>query len=198
MRITDQIRFGPFSSAYHRGLVDDAFKATLQQFLERELLPQLDELIRDAEGSLVATFDSDRYCGPNSLVRDVFTLELVLVGDTGTSELKSDIVFNAIDRSFCPRTGHGHRFYVWTPLRRKTHEHEMESIQRVIEIIQRCDETDPECPICAGSVSAINNSDIFEVRCTVNRCFQYNYHKDKNGRLVHGHFFTKHPEERTE
>lgn len=198
MRIVDEIRFGPFSSAYHRGLVNDEFKARLQQFLERELLPQLDEPIREADGTIAATFDSDRYCGPNSLVRDIFTLEIVLVGDAGTSELKSDITFDVADGSFAARTGHGHHFYVWTPTRRQNRAHELEAIQRAVDDIQRGREFNPECPICAGSLSAINNPDIFDVRCTDNRCFKYNYHKDENGRLAHGHFFTKHPEERAE
>jgi hypothetical protein len=198
MRIVDELRFGPFSAAYHRALANDEFKATLQDFLERELLPQLDEPILEADGTLAATFDCDRYCGPNSLVRDIFTLDVVLVGDGGRSDLKSDIVFNASDGSFSPRTGHGHHFYVWTPTRRRNRERELEAIQRVVDDIQHGRESNPECPICAGSLAAVNNADIFDVRCTDNRCFQYNYHKDENGRLAHGHFFAKHPEERAE
>ena len=198
MRIVDEIQFGPFSSAYHRGLVDDDFKATLQRFLEREMLPQIDDPVLEADGTLSATFDNERYCGPNSLVRNIFTLEIVLVGDAGKSELKSDITYCDADGSFAPRTGHGHHFYVWTPTRRRNREQELESIQRTVDDIQRGRESNPACPICNGSLSAIDNSDIFDVRCSSNRCFQYNYHKDENGRLAHGHFFTKHPEERAE
>lgn len=195
MRLVEQLQFGPFSSAYHRELVGDEFTAGLERFLQGELLPQLSEPLRDAEGTLTATFDADRFCGPKSLVRDIFTLELVLVSDAGTSELKSDIVFNAADWSFFPRTGHGNFFYLWTPARKEQRQSEMAEIQCLIDDIQR-GESNRECPVCHQPVSAIDNSATFDVRCHSNRCFQYNYHKDERGRLAHGHFFTKHPMKR--
>ncbi len=196
MLIVDSIRFGPFAADYHRSVVNEQFKATLERFFDRELIPQLDEPIVSADGTFSATFDSDRYCGPNSLVRDIFSLELVLVGDGGNSELKSDVVFDRESGTFSPRTGHGHFFYLWTPSRKRRRKREFELIQRLVDDIQANRTSLLACPICGGTLSAINNADIFDVRCPAKRCFHYNYHKDGEGRLSHGHFFTKHPGER--
>lgn len=197
MRVVDKIRFGPFSTAYHSSLVDDAFKTALSAFLESDLIPQLDEPATDAEGTLIATFDKEQHCGPNSLVRDIFTLELTLYSDNGTSELKSDVTFNATNKSFSPRTGYDHYFYLWTPARKEHREREMAAIHRLVDDI-KLGRSNRECPICHEPVSAINNPEIFDVRCRGDRCFQYNFHKDEHGRLAHGHFFTKHPAKRTE
>jgi len=193
MQLVDQIQFGPFSTQYHSALVDLKFKTALSAFLDRGLLTQLDEPADDAAGTLVATFDNDRYCGPNSLVRNLFTLELTLFGPDGTSDLKSDIEFDANTKSFSARTGHGHHFYLWTPSRKQDREAEMGLIQRLVDDFQRDHGVGIKCPICNGHVSAIDDPAIFDVRCTEQRCFQYNYHKDDTGRLAHGHFFTKHP-----
>ena len=198
MPIVDAIRFGPFTADYHRSLVNDDFKVALERFFERELIPQLDNPILSADGAFTATFDEDRYCGPRSLVRDIFSLELSLVDDGGTSDLESDVVFNPKSNSFTPRTGHGHYFYLWTPIRKRQREQELESIQRVVDDIQGNRTHSVLCPICAGTLSTINNADIFVVRCANGRCFQYDYHKDEAGRLAHGHFFTKHPDDRAE
>ncbi len=197
MRPVDHIDFGPFSTRYHTTLVDDDFKTSLSAFLDAKLLPQLDVPSDDAAGSLVATFDSDRYCGPNSLVRDIFTLEITLFGPDGNSELKSDIEFHRETETFSPRSGHGHHFYLWTPSRKRAREVEMELIQRLVDDYQRTHCVGLTCPICHGRVEGIDDPMTFDVRCTGQRCFVYNYHKDEAGRLAHGHFFTKHPELRT-
>jgi hypothetical protein len=194
MKLVDQIQFGPFSTHYHANLVDADFKTALSAFLDSKLLPQLDEPTDDADGMLVATFDSDRYCGPNSLVKNIFTLEMTLLGPDGNSELKTDIEFHPNTKTFSPRAGYGHHFYVWTPRRKRDRETELELIQRLADDFQRTHRVGLKCPICHGNVTGVDDPTIFDIRCTEQRCFVYNYHKDENGRLAHGHFVTKHPE----
>lgn len=193
MRLVDQLQLGPFSAKYHRTLVNEEFAAALQRFLDRNLLPQADATIHDADGTLTATFDNDRYCHPSSLVRDIFTLDVVLHADNGTSELKADITFDHESRSFSVRKGHDHYFYLWTPSRKAAREEEMASIRSFVNDIQRGNPIVPQCPICGSEVTIVNDSMVFDVRCRGRRCFQCNYHKDENGDLLHGHFFTTHP-----
>ena len=193
MQIIDHIQFGPFSTQYHSALVNDDFKSSLSGFLRSELFSQLDEPVSDADGTLTATFNNDRFCGPNSLVRNIFTLKISLYGDDGKSDLKSDIEYNPDTSAFSQRTGHGHNFYLWTPRRRQNRENEMEMIQRLVDEYRRTHKTGLVCPICQGNVTGVDDPSIFDLRCVNNRCFVYNYHKDEDGRLAHGHFFTYHP-----
>lgn len=193
VRLIDHLEFGPFSTSYHRDLVTAAFKEQLEYFLQQNLLPQLDSPLREFEGSLIPTFDSEANCGPNSLVRDIFTLECTLVCDDGVSEFKSDIVYDLASESFTPRTGHRRSFYVWTPTRRSAREEDLSAIQCVVDAIMRGERRAFECPMCGGKIIAVNNPHQFDARCASQGCFEYNFHKDDRGRLAHGHFFTNHP-----
>lgn len=118
MSLVDQLQFGPFATEHHRALVNEDFVTAFQQFLERVRFPQTHGPIRDANRTLTAAFDHDRYGGPSSLVRNIFTFNVVLHSDEGTSELKADVVYDSRQCSFAPRTGHGHSFYLWTPTRK--------------------------------------------------------------------------------
>ena len=193
MQIVNKLQLGPFKSHYHRELVGNAFLVSLEQFLAKQLLPKLDGEPNNADGSLIATFPLERNCGPSSLVRDIFTLELQVDGSDGTSHLKADIVYDPLTRTFSPRTGHDHQFYVWTPARKIQRESLMEKIQRLMDDIQRHRQYDDSCPICRGQLSVVDDANMFDVRCREKRCFNYNYHKDERGRLAHGHFRVVHP-----
>ena len=198
MQLVNRIRFGPFSTSYHRDFVDTTFKEQLELFLRDKLLPQLDSPLQELDGTLTAAFGNERNCGPNSLVRDIFTLECVAICDDGVSDLKADVVYNPRSGTFAARTGFDRYFYVWTPARKRTRENELAAIQRVVDDIMRGDPSGFACPICGGRITAINNPDIFDARCSRQHCFVYNFHKDDRGRLAHGHFFTKHPMKRAE
>ena len=78
MQITNQLEFGPFATQYHRKLVDDEFVRSLEDFLQENLLTQLDRPATEAAGIVNAAFPKNQYCGPNSLVKNFFTLEIHL------------------------------------------------------------------------------------------------------------------------
>ncbi len=198
MKLVDQLRFGPFSTSYHRESVNATFKEQLELFLQHNLILQLDSPLREFDGTLTATFDNEKNCGHTSLVRDIFTLECIAICDDGMSDVNSDIVYDPVHGAFTPRTGFDNFFYVWTPTRKRTRESELSAIQRVVDDIMRGEASDFECPICGGEITAVNNPEIFDARCKRRRCFVYNFHKDECGRLAHGHFFTTHPMKRTE
>jgi hypothetical protein len=69
------IEFGPFKSDYHKAAVDTDFRDLLNDYLVGQLLPQVDEPFENTVGRLVATYDDQKYCGPNSAVRDFYTLD---------------------------------------------------------------------------------------------------------------------------
>jgi hypothetical protein len=196
MQIVDRIQFGPYSTQYHSAIVTNQFKLSLSTFLNTNLLNQLDEPACDANGKLTSTFTSDRYCGPNSLVRNLFSLEIELFGADGKSDLKADIEFHPETQTFSPRSGYGHHFYLWTPSRKRNRDFELKMIRVVVEDFRRTHDKELRCPICHGTLTGVDDSLTFDLRCTDHRCFVYNYHKDEDGRLAHGHFFTKHPETR--
>lgn len=199
MQLVDQIQVGPFTRLYHRDLADVSFKEQLESFLQRNLLSQLDSPIREFSGTLTATYaGNEKKCGPNSSLRNIFTLECVAFCDDGTSELKADIVYDPERRTFRPRTGRDRYFFVWTPLRKKTREAELSAIQRVVDDILRGERRKFTCPICGGKITATNTPNKFDATCMRRRCFVYSFDKDERGRLTHGRFFTKHPEKRAE
>src|SRR5690242_10477397 len=97
------IEFGPFQTAYHREAVDDSFRETLSEFLERELLPQLDEPFTRTEGRLTAELDEEKYCGPNSADRDAYKLEFSFIREHGVDEIEAHIYRDPQTGTFRPR-----------------------------------------------------------------------------------------------
>jgi hypothetical protein len=190
----DAIVYGPFKAEYHRVLVDDSFKRALSEFLASKLLPQLDHAFTDATGTLSACFDEDRFCGPNSLVRDCFRLEFAFRGADGESRIKTEVVYN-LGGLFAVRRGRrGYSLYLWTPSRQRKRQSEQEAIQRTVRAILDHVNDHPSCPLCSAALKVVDAPALFDVVCP-NRCFNYNFHRDEKGEPLHGHFFMCDPRE---
>ena len=187
----DSIVYGPFNAEYHRVVVDDAFKRALREFLASKLLPQLDHAFADTRGTLAACFDEDRYCGPNSLVRDCFKLDFHFRGPDGESSIKTEIIRNR-DGQFAARRGRS--LYLWTPLRQRKRQSDQGAIQETVGAILDNAVENPSCPLCSAELQVINGPALFDVLCP-NRCFKYNFHRDEKGEPLHGHFFMDDPSE---
>lgn len=187
----DAIVCGPFKAEYHRVIVNDTFKRALREFLALKLLPQLDHAFTDGRGTLTACFDEDRFCGPNSLVRDCFKLEFHFRGPDGESRIKTEITHNR-DGQFSARRGHS--LYLWTPSRQRKRQSEQEAIQKTVGAILDNAVERPSCPVCSAELQVINAPALFDVLCP-NRCFKYNFHRDEEGKPLHGHFFMGSPAE---
>ena len=180
----DAIVYGPFDADYHRATVQDSFKRALSDFLASKLLPQLDHAFTDAAGTLTACFGEDRFCGPNSLVRDCFRLELQFRGPDGESRIKTEITRDR-DGQFSARRGHS--LHLWTPSRQRKRQLEQEAIHKTVRAILDNAVEKPFCPLCAAVLQVINAPALFDVVCP-NRCFKYNFHRDENGKPLHGTF----------
>jgi len=187
----DAIVYGPFNAEYHRVIVDDTFKRALREFLASKLLPQLDHALTDATGTLTACFDEDRFCGPNSLVRNCFRLEFAFRGTDGESRIKTEVVYNP-GGPFAVRRGHS--LYLWTPSRQRKRQSEQEAIQKTVRAILKHESDRPSCPLCSAALSGIDATALLDVICP-NRCFNYNFHRDEKGEPLHGHFFMGDPRE---
>ena len=186
--IVHSIRFGPFATDYHQSLVNEEFKTKLGLFLDREILPQMDAPLVSAEGKLVATYNHDRHCGPNSLVRNIFSLDLVLVADDGVSKLKTDIAFDPLSKIFCGRSGRQASPFLWTPARKLKRDQQEASINNFISETKRGNTGALTCPICNGTVLGTNNENIGELRCADRSCFKYDYTQNRDGKIIHSRF----------
>ncbi len=186
----DSIVYGPFITEYHRKLVDDAFKRTFVGFLDRNLLPQVDHEFASASGALTAAYNEDRYCGPNSLVRDCFRFQFTFNGSKGHSRIKTELEYSSKDRQFEVRRGRS--LYLWTPQRQRKRQSEQEAIQQIVNGILDGSDNQSLCPLCHAKLMVVNNSWLFDVVCP-NRCFKYNFHKNQDGQPLHGHFFIDDP-----
>ena len=67
--IVDGLRWGPFQTSFHQNLVDDDFRKRLTSFVARNARDQLTVNPDRVKGSFVATYDEERYTGPNSVVK---------------------------------------------------------------------------------------------------------------------------------
>ena len=92
------IKFGPFSTAYHRSAVSDDFREALDSYLSKELLPQVDEPFESTAGTFTADVTEERFCGPHSLVRDIYILDFAFIRAGSSDQIKAQIRRN-------PKTG---------------------------------------------------------------------------------------------
>jgi len=57
-------------------MIADGLLTRLEMFISEDLASQLPMPADDIHGTIVPCFDEERYCGPNSAVKDVYRLEL--------------------------------------------------------------------------------------------------------------------------
>lgn len=182
------IRFGPFKSRYHRDAVDVDFREALSDYLTAQLLPQVDELFESTAGTLRATYDDQKYCGPNSAVRDLYSLEFEFRRPSGSDAIQIDLAFSAKLRSFSPRY-RGRPLYLWTAARKQTAIRRRSEIEEVCRRILDGEISPSPCPWCDAGLRITNLPALFDISCP-NNCFNYNFHRDpETGVFQHGHFF---------
>jgi hypothetical protein len=188
----NNIEFGPFDTAYHRAAVDEGFREALSEFLERELLPQVEEPFSRTQGRLTAEFNAEKYCGPKSAVRDAYKLEFSFLREHGADEIKAQIYRDAKTGSFRPRFI-GRPLILWTEKRKAEQKCFREAIDQMVKRIQAGERSEWVCPRCSSRLSLIDSPALFDLRCKQG-CFDYNFHRDPETRqFVHGHFFSKPP-----
>ncbi|PXX38524.1 hypothetical protein [Undibacterium pigrum] len=185
------IQFGPFASAYHSQSTSAEFKLAFSKFLEQHLLPQVEHPFDSTSGTLLASYDDEKYCGPNSLVRDIYNFDFSFHRKSGDDSIKIELVFNARDQSFSTRRNKP--FYLWTVSRRERYQEQGQRIEALCQRIAKQEPVNAVCPICSTSLHVHDSPTLFDVRCP-NRCFNYNYHRDPvDGQFLHGHFFRGDP-----
>jgi hypothetical protein len=185
------IRFGPFSTDYHRRAIDAGFREALGRYLTEELLPQVDEPFESTSGSLTALVGDERFCGPNSLVKDVYKLEFRFKRAGSCDEVSGEIRRDLKTGSFRPRYPHSPLF-LWTA-RRRAENAAFEAIARRA----RAGETGPwPCPRCGSVLKLSDLPELFDLACP-RGCFALGFHRDPaTGALRHGHFFSGPPMKR--
>ncbi len=188
----NNIRFGPFNSTYHAEAMTADFKEALSEFLETNLLPQIEESFESASGSVTAGYDDEKYCGPNSIVRDIYKFEFAFHRPSGDDTIKIELVFSSKSQTFSTRRKKP--FYLWTNRRREIYLAQGQSIKVLCDRIAKRESVAAVCPLCSATLIVHDAPSLFDVRCP-GRCFNYNYHRDpKDGSFLHGHFFRKEPD----
>lgn len=184
------IEFGPFKSDYHKAAVDTDFRDLLNDYLVGQLLPQVDEPFENTVGRLIATYDDQKYCGPNSAVRDFYTLDFEFQRPSGSDSIKADLAFSREQRLFAQRY-RGTPFYLWTASRKTAQTRLTNEIKLVCDRILSGKIVQAPCPCCGVELQIINTPGLFDVSCP-SRCFNYNFHRDaKTGTFQHGHFICR-------
>jgi len=186
------IEYGPFQTAYHREAIDGGFREALSKFLERELLPQLDEPCTRTQGRLTAEFDAEKYCGPNSAVRDAYKLEFSFIREHGADEIKAQIYRDPKTGCFRPRFK-GQPLILWTEKRKAEQQSFREAIDHIVKRIHAGEHSEWACHRCSTHLSLIDSPRLFDLSCPQG-CFNYNLHRDPETReSMHGRFFSRPP-----
>ena len=96
------ITYGPFHTAYHLAACGPDFREQLSELLEEQLIPQLEEPYTTAAGTLTAKFNEEKYCGPNSAVKNRYELDFCFSGLSGNSEVKASLLHDPASGRFAP------------------------------------------------------------------------------------------------
>ena len=183
------IEYGPFNTEYHLSLVNDTYRENFVNFIENILTPQLDEMPSRITGTVRAEFDEEKYCGPNSAVRDIFNIKLAIASASGISDYKAKLKY--INPSF--EVTRGSTLYLWTPGRKAQREKELELIENIVLQVKNSGKVTEVCPVCGDRISFVNNDYILDIRCD-QHCFNHNYDKDpETGEILHGHIHISDP-----
>ncbi|MEM1058590.1 MAG: hypothetical protein AAGK14_05030 [Verrucomicrobiota bacterium] len=128
------IKIGPLKTRYHRRSVDDTFRAALSNFLEERLLPQVDEPYTTTKGKLKPCFNEEKYCGPNSAVRDRYEFKFSFIRDSGEDALEAKLLWYAETKIF---EVHPNRqpLILWTARRQKCVREFREKVENLIKEI---------------------------------------------------------------
>lgn len=179
------IQFGPFRTAYHRSAVNQEFREALDAYLTSELLPQVDEPFESTEGTLTPEVNDDQFCGPHSLVRDVYRLRFAFIRPASKDEIDLPIRRRP-DGSFGQRWP-GQPLYLWTAKRLA----KCDEVHDMARRIQKGEKGSWSCPFCRADVRLTDEPSLFDLACT-RGCFVFNFHRDPaDGGLRHGHFFAR-------
>ena len=183
------IEFGPFASNYHRQAVDARFKEALSDYLQRELLPQVEEHFDTTRGSLVPVFADDKYCGPHSAVRNLYKLEFSFARRGSEDTVSIELLYDSERRVFRPRYRH-QRLILFTRRRQEEHRAFCEVIESMVTDMQSATSREWRCPKCGTVLQVTDTPSLFDLSCP-RMCFDYNYHRDPDsGEFLHGHFLT--------
>ena len=185
----DAIRYGPFAAKYHQQAADEIFAQALREFLERDLLPQVVDPFESTKGRLSSQYDEDRFCGPNSAVKDVYLLEFSFVRAGSSDDVRGEVCNLPAQRKFQLRNPKL-PLVLWTKHRRDSEAEFRRKIDAIAAEV-RSGSTVGLCPRCASSLLIINSPAKFHISC-IKHCFDYDYHRDPaTGEFLHGHFFSK-------
>ena len=177
------------STSYHRGMIESGLLSRLETFIATDLASQLPEPADDIHGTLVPCFDEERYCGPNSAVKDVYRLELSFqAGSEIVGTFKDDISYDTAAQTFGPRRRH-RRLLVITKAREDAQRALAVAVDALCQRIANEHLKEAACPKCSTALQIIDSPALFDVTCPQG-CFKYNFHRDPaSGQFQHGHVF---------
>jgi hypothetical protein len=183
------MQLGPFLTDYHRRSVDQRFRNALGQYLEEHLLPQVDEPFDSTTGTLKADVNEERFCGPNSLVKDKYTLKFSFLRQSSSDTVNAKLRYYPGTGSFGLRGSQP--LTLWTPKRKELERAFRDAIGDIVSRIMKGEAGEWNCPQCHCGLRLVNSPDLFDLSC-LQGCFNYNFHRHpQTGEMMHGHFFTK-------
>ena len=186
------VRFESFVTEYHKKLITGNFKADLENYLCKELLPQVTIPFNLTKGSLKPSYNEERFCGENSAVKNLFSFEFRFSDNNQVEEIKVELKYLPQKRNFVVR--YKKPLYLWTIPRQQSQRTNAKQIEDICNSILGNEIETANCPVCEKPVRICNSPSLFDVSCS-NLCFTYDFHRNaETGAFEHGHFFMKEPD----
>ena len=186
------IRFGPFPTAYHQSALNDEFRQALDAYLSGELLPQVDEPFESTAGTLTAYVNEEKFCGPHSLVKDIYIFDFAFIRPGSSDHISAEIRRNPKTGRFETRYNR-QPLYLWTSKRRVADQAFRSAIDGIVKRIGGGQTEQWSCPRCGSILRLTDSLSLFDLSCG-RGCFAYNFHRDlSTGEFQHGHFFSQPP-----
>lgn len=183
-----KIEFGPFKTEYHQTLAENGFRDAAIKFVNKNFVSQLEGDLNSVSGTVEAEFNEEKYCGSNSAVRNKFKFNLIFETSSGKASYKGTLKYSETEFE----VARGSSLYVWTQARLDARKKQQSKIQEIANHILAKESFVNQCPVCFGEVNYLNTDHMFDLGCK-SHCFIYSYHKDSDGKFLHGHFFMKEP-----
>jgi hypothetical protein len=178
-----RIVFGPFVAQYHREAIDERFRASFREFLNRELMPQVSIDYESMVGTLAAKFDHDRNCGPNSAVRDIYHLRVEFRRGDVAEYAAEELVYDTRRATWRARRQRPRPITLQTLERQSRHSRIERGVGEIIASTQTGDMVGAVCPGCNAPLDISDTDALFAISCP-NQCFDFHVHRRGTTREV--------------
>jgi hypothetical protein len=159
------LQFGPFETRYHRHAVNDEFRRAFSAYLERELLPQVEEPFDVTEGTLRAAYKREKFCGPRSAIKDAYAFKFSFLRQGSSDDIEMHLYQDLRAGTFQPRFKN-ERLFLWTRQRKERERLFISGIHDMAAAIARGERREWFCSCCNHHLTLEEETEVCRLNCS--------------------------------